>query len=326
MLLFCGGLCGPLLGAASAAAEPETASVPAPSRGPSTVAALPPNEPPGVPTPGPQVLAGRPALEGVPLAWNRAQFSTADYLVTGAAGALTLAAAIVHPLSTHPIKGGILFDDAVHDAVRSFSPHVRYDFRDASDVGLSLLATWPFFVDSLASAWWYRGSRDTAEEMALLDLETLAISGAIQGVANVVVSRERPYGPECGTPQLPSNALDCSVSPEFRSFFSGHAAFSFTSAALICGDHAQAELLGDPWDAISCAGGYVAATATASFRVLADVHYTSDVLVGAMVGTLVGYGVPFLHRRHLDIGTVRSGSMTLTLVPSAGGASVVGSF
>jgi membrane-associated phospholipid phosphatase len=289
--------------------------------------ALPPNEPPSVPNPGPAVIAGTPGSpDRLPLSWDWAPFSAADYAVAGAAGAITLAAAIIHPLPTHYLQGGIVFDDAVRNAVRPASIHTRYDFRDASDVGLSFAAVWPFFGDALATAWWFRGSRDTAEEMALLDLETLAISGAIQGVTNVLVSRQRPYGPSCGTPSLPSAALDCSDTPEYRSFFSGHAAFSFTAAALVCINHTKSELLGAPWDALSCGAGYVVAATTASFRVLADEHYASDVLVGALLGTLVGYGVPLLHYRQHSFGSHRTGGMTLQLVPSAGGAGLVGSF
>lgn len=292
-----------------------------------TVTPLPPGEPPSVPTPGPAVIAGTPGSpDRLPLSWDWAPFSTADYVVAGTAAAITLGAAIIHPLPTHYLQGGILFDDAVRNAVRPSSIQTRYAFRDASDVGLSIAATWPFFVDALATAWWYRGSRDTAQEMALLDLETLAISGAVQGVTNVLVSRQRPYGQYCGTPALPGAALDCTITPEYRSFFSGHSAFAFTSAALICLNHTKSELLGSPWDALSCGTGYVVAAATASFRVLADVHYTSDILVGALMGTIVGYGVPLLHYRHRTFGRVTAGGMTLQLVPSVGGAGVVGSF
>ncbi len=310
-----------------AAASPTLSWPASPGRPPRGAPALPPNEPPSVPNPGPAVIAGTPgSADRLPLSWDWAPFSTADYVIAGAAGAITLAAAIVHPLPTHHLQGGILFDDAVRNAMRPSSIQTRYAFRDASDVGLSFAAVWPFFGDALATAWWYRGSRDTAEQMALLDLQTLAIAGAVQGVTNVLVSRQRPYGQYCGTPALPSAALDCGATPEYRSFFSGHAAFSFTAAALVCINHPKSELLGSPWDALSCGAGYVVAATTASFRVLADEHYASDVIVGALVGTLVGYGVPLLHYRAHSFGRLRAGGMTLQLVPSPGGAAIVGSF
>ena len=321
--------CAVVLGVTCATATVRAAppSSPAPPASATVAPPLPPGEPPSVPNPGPAVIAGTPGSpDRLPLSWDWAPFSTADYVVAGTAGAITLAAAIIHPLPTHHLQGGILFDDAVRNAVVPSNIQTRYAFRDASDVGLSLSATWPFFIDALATAWWYRGSRDTAEEMALLDLETLAIAGAAQGVTNVLVSRQRPYGSECGTTALPGNALDCGITPEYRSFFSGHATFTFTSAALVCINHTKSELLGSPWDELSCGTGYVLAATTSSFRVLADMHYPSDVIVGALVGTLIGYGVPLLHRRHKSFGRVTTGGMTLQLVPSAGGVGVVGIF
>ena len=181
-------------------------------------------------------------------------------------------------------------------------------------------------ADALTAAWWYRGSREAAQEMALIDLEALAVTGAIQGTANVLVSRERPYGQDCGSEALPSDAVDCSHSAHYRSFFSGHSSFSFTSAALICVHHFENELLGPPWDTLSCAGGYAVAATTATFRVVSDVHYATDVLTGALVGTLVGYGVPLLHYSRRNAGAARENTMQLHLVPAPGGLAVFGIF
>jgi membrane-associated phospholipid phosphatase len=267
-----------------------------------------------------------------PLIWKWRSFSLADWLVTTAAAGTTLTAAIVKPSAQHKLSGGILFDDSVRNTLRADSLANRYIFRDASDVGLSLSVTWPFVTDALITAWWYRGSRETAQEMSLIDLQALSISGALQGVTNVLVSRERPFGRDCGGDQLPGDAIDCTGSVHYRSFFSGHSAFSFTGAALICVHHFENDLMGAPWDAISCAGGYAVAATTASFRVVADVHYASDVLLGATIGTLVGYGVPLLHYRlGSGSGATRQGkapapALQMTLVPSPNGIGVAGIF
>jgi membrane-associated phospholipid phosphatase len=310
------------LGSSASADEPPAA---APAK---DASGLVPGQSGGVPTPSPVVIGGKPVpidRVAIPLAWTGSTFSTADWIISSTAGALTLGAAIVHPLPGHAIQGGILFDNAVRNAVRVSSIQTRYGFRDASNVELSISATWPFFVDALSTAWWYRGSRHAAQEMALLDLETLAIAGAAQGVTNVLVSRQRPYAQYCGS-SLPSNDSDCSATVENRSFFSGHATFTFTSAALICINHTKYDLLGSPWDALSCAGGYAVAASTASLRVLGDVHWTSDVITGALVGSLIGYGVPLLHYRFRDVGAATVGGVKLQVYPSAGGAGVVGTF
>jgi membrane-associated phospholipid phosphatase len=266
-----------------------------------------------------------------PLVWKWPTFSAMNFVITAAGAGVTLGAAIVQPSAKHKLSGGILFDDDVRDALRAKTLANRYIFRDASDVGLSLTVTWPFAADALTAAWWYRGSRETAQEMALIDLETLAVVGAVQGTTNVLVSRERPFGPGCGEGELPSDAIDCKNSFHYRSFFSGHSAFSFTGAALICVHHMENELLGAPWDALSCAGGYAVAATTATFRVVADVHYASDILLGAAVGTLVGYSVPLLHYRKVVGSSGRAGvtpptQLQLNLVPSPGGIGLMGTF
>lgn len=288
----------------------------------------PPNTPPPVPSPSPVVLGGEPTQPGTtvePLTWKRARFQKWEYYLTIGAGLATVGSAIASPLPKHR-SGPILFDEAARKTFRQTSLQKRYTFRDASDVTLSLLATWPFFVDALVTAWWYRGSRDTAEQMALVDLETIAISGAIQGVTNVFVSRERPYGDSCRDGALPTEAFDCAGSRHWRSFFSGHAAFSFTSAALICFHHMEQKLLGGPWDALSCGGAYGVAAATATFRMVGDMHYASDVIIGALVGSAVGYGVPLLHSKHPEVGEVKGEGFRMRIVPNGLGAGVAGLF
>jgi len=277
-------------------------------------------------TPPPAVVlfdspSGLPTIE-----WRWRRFSALDYGVGLAGGAITLAMAIVPPVPTHAIEGPVLFDTSVRNALRAPGLQVRYTYRDFSDVGVSLAVTWPFFADALTTAWWYRGSRDTAEQMALIDLEALGVIGAVQGMTNVLVSRERPYGSDCGNGELPEHADDCVGATRYRSFFSGHSAFSFTGAALICVHHLKHELIGSPWDAVSCAGGYAVATTTALFRVVADMHYATDVLTGALAGTLVGYGVPLLHYAFPTSGALARHGVHLTLAPSPGGASLLGVF
>jgi membrane-associated phospholipid phosphatase len=265
-----------------------------------------------------------------PLIWKWPKFSTVDFGITVAGAAITLTASIVHPRPNHSLTGPIGFDDDVRRALRADKLADRYMFRDASDVGLSLSVSWPFVGDALTTAWWYRGSRETAQEMALINLQTLAIVGAIQGATNVIVSRERPFGTDCGKGELPGDAIDCQNSFHYRSFFSGHSAFSFTGASLICVHHLENELLGPPWDALSCVGSYAVAATTASFRVVADVHYASDVLLGATLGTLLGVSVPLLHYRKIGGASRAIGAgmqeLQLSLVPAPGGIGVVGTF
>jgi membrane-associated phospholipid phosphatase len=255
--------------------------------------------------------------------WPR--FSAADWLITGAGAAIALGAAILPPQKKHAM-GGVLFDDDARNALRMPTSEGRYVARDASDVILSLEATWPFFVDALITTWWYRGSPDAAAQMALVNGEALAIVTAIQGATNTFVSRERPYGRICGTPEQPSSTIDCEGNVRYRSFFSGHSAFTFMSAGLICVHHQKLGLFQGAGDDLACVAAYAGAAATATLRVMGDMHYVSDVAVGAGVGTLVGLAVPLLHYRRVNLAPKDSTAVDWRIMPVGAGVGVGGTF
>jgi membrane-associated phospholipid phosphatase len=250
-------------------------------------------------------------------------FGTADYVITGAAVGVIVSGAVITPSSSH-WRGGILFDDDVRDALRIDSLRGRYFVRDMSDVGVSLASTWPFLVDALVTAWWYRGRADLARDMALVSAEAFAIAAAVQGGANIVGSRERPFGRLCGT-EIPEKSVDCEPDVRYRSFFSGHATLAFTSAGLLCANHLGLGLLGKPWDVATCVGGFAVATATGVFRVMSDMHYATDVGLGALVGTAAGLAVPLFHFRRPPT-EATAGKLDVRIGPVGRGIGLVGTF
>lgn len=250
-------------------------------------------------------------------------FGTADYVITGAAVGVIVSGAVITPASRQ-WRGGILFDEDVRDALRIGSMRGRYFVRDMSDVGVSLASTWPFLVDALVTAWWYRGRADLARDMALVSAEAFAIAAAVQGAANIVGSRERPFGRLCGT-EIPEKSVDCEPDVRYRSFFSGHATLAFTSAGLLCANHLGLGLLGKTGDVLTCAGGFTVATATSVFRVMSDVHYTTDVAIGALVGTAAGLAVPLLHFRR-PASEPEAGKVDVRVGPVGRGIGLVGTF
>jgi membrane-associated phospholipid phosphatase len=95
------------------------------------------------------------------------------------------------------------------------------------------------------------------------------------------------------------------------SFFSGHAALTFslvTSAGVLA--H-QRQWRTEPylWGI-----GLPLAAATSYLRMAGDMHYLSDVVVGALVGAGVGLTVPRFFPNELAV------------VPTSNGATVAGSF
>jgi membrane-associated phospholipid phosphatase len=247
-----------------------------------------------------------------------------EMIVTAAAGAIALVTNVVSPLKTR-WKGGIALDDNVR-SLRASSLDAQLEVRTGTDVGLALMTTYPLLVDSVLVAYWYRGSDDVALQMALIDVEAFAIVGAIEGTSNFLSGRERPYGANCGN-GIPNNTNDCQSSARYRSFFSGHTAVSFTAASLICAHHEALQLFESAADHVACATGLVAAATIGTLRIVGDAHYFSDVLVGAVVGTSIGLGVPLLHHyKRAEPGQEQRSDFRVTLVPGLGGATLLGTF
>jgi len=264
---------------------------------------------------------------GTPLRWDPSfdRMDTPEFILTGAAAGVALATNIVSPLKTG-WDGPILIDDQMRK-LRLPTLDSRLEVRSGTDVGLAVMTTYPIVVDSLIVAYWYRGSSDVALQMALIDAEAFAITGAIEGASNFFSGRARPYSSDCGG-AVPANTTDCSTDARYRSFFSGHTAVSFTAAGLICAHHEALHLFESAADDYTCIAGFVAAGAIGTLRMVGDAHYFSDVLVGAVVGTAVGLGIPLLHhyKRAAPDDATSSSDFRLNLVPGFTGAQLVGTF
>jgi membrane-associated phospholipid phosphatase len=237
---------------------------------------------------------------GEPVTWNPAwpTFRTGEWLATGLGAAALLGSRIWAGREVH-WRGGILFDEDARDTLRVGSTNGRRWARDASDIGLVINESWPYF-DAFVVTAWYRQSPEVAWQQGLLTAEVLAVTAGMQAIVSSLVSRERPYGRRCGEPGLPEDSRDCDSRDRYFSFYSGHSAQSFAGAAVNCMHHAYVPLYGggaaDDW---ACAGAFAVAAATALMRVGTDVHYTTDVATGALVGTATGILLPWLlHYRH----------------------------
>lgn len=242
-----------------------------------------------------------------------------DYVIAGSAGAIAIATAIAPPVKTGWTSPNA-FDEAVRNGLHLRSYQAQLDARDVSDVGLAFITSFPILIDSLIVSYWYRGSGDVALQMAVMDSEALALAAAVQGTVSFLAGRERPYGRDCGG-DLPSATVDCTSSSRHRSFFSGHSALAFTSAALVCSHHQMLHLFESAADPITCGAAFLLAGSVAALRVIGDVHYATDVLVGAAVGTAIGFAVPILHR-----GRKATTAPVVHFVPGPGGVAVGGVF
>jgi membrane-associated phospholipid phosphatase len=219
------------------------------------------------------------------------------------------------------------FDGSARSALRIQNDEFRRIAQDASDLLLSISIN-QAAVDALLVAWWWRGSGDVAWELAMMDIEAFTFDAALNGLVAGFTSRERPYRDKCAAPD--ERDSNCTGNRRYRSFFSGHTSTSFTAAGLICSQHAHIPLYGGGTaDTLACAASFTVATAVGALRVVSDQHFVTDVLTGAAIGTLTGFGLPwFLHFRgtRREVGRAPSTGVSMRLVPAPLGGHVVGTF
>jgi hypothetical protein len=259
--------------------------------------------------------------------WRR--FALGNYILTGASLAIAGASALI-PDAPDRWRGKNQFDESVRDSIGIVDYEGGQWARDVSDVLLAISIMNPLLVDSLVITYWYRRSEDVAAQMALISTEAIGVASAFQGVSSGFSSRERPYGRNCGG-SLNPKLDDCESSKRYRSFFSGHTALSFAGASVSCSHHLRHRVFGNTTaDVLACVAALTGAGVTGAMRVVGDQHYTTDALMGAAVGTLSGFGVPWLLHygplARIETGPRAASSVRVTLVPMANGLGVAGKF
>lgn len=122
-------------------------------------------------------------------------------------------------------------------------------------------------------------SRDTG----ISALESFIFSGIICQTLKVLTGRSRPYRGE-GSGKFYGPTFDNAK----LSLPSGHATVAFSLASVIASEYDS--LLVD-------ISAYTIASLTAASRVYHDKHWTSDVALGAVIGTLVGRAVVYQNKK-----------------------------
>lgn len=250
-------------------------------------------------------------------------FSWAEGAATVAAGALTGALWLREPPRQARWSGGVLFDDAVRGKLRLQSANARSRARSLGDLPYYAAPAIPLIIDPLLVAWLGRGDGKAALNLELVGLEAFAYAGLSSFISTRLSLRQRPDSSLCW--QEHPDGIGCEP-VDTESFWSGHTTIVSASAGLVCANHRYLDLWGHPAaDTGACAIAVAGAVGTAVSRILADRHYTTDVIVGMGVGLGFGYAVPVL--LHYSRGRH---AVQVTLQPSAWGVgnelSLVGTF
>lgn len=145
------------------------------------------------------------------------------------------------------------------------------------------------------------GHGEAFQSDAVVFAETLLVNGALVQIAKYTVQRPLPrtYAGDASLIHSPGG---------YRSFYSGHTSTVF--AALTSTAMTVRLRYGERWWPWGIAVGV--GSSVALERVAGGRHFPSDVMVGAVAGSLVGIAVPALHAKESPV----------TLVPSAHGLAV----
>lgn len=179
------------------------------------------------------------------------------------------------------------FDESIRDALRLNSRSARDATNLAGDVIMGVMIAAPV-LDAFATLGIRDGEWDALWQTEMVNLEAFTFTSLISSLTQNLLARERPFVRNC-------EGGACADRLENRGFPSGHVAFAFTGAGLICNHHKYQSLYRDPAaDRAACATGIGLAVADGILRIVSDSHYATDVLAGSALGLFSGFVLPRL--------------------------------
>lgn len=199
------------------------------------------------------------------------------------------------------------FDGGVRNALRWDSPKSAGTISDVLAFGVApvLSAGGNLLVAGLNNRIGEGGAN------TLIIAETVAAASVLNQITKYIVGRERPF--VYALPEAKKATTD-KPSDNNVSFYSGHTTFTF---ALAVSGGTVAWLRGYKNAAWVWSGGLLVAAAAGYLRIAADKHYMSDVLVGALTGSLVGFSIPyFFHRNSMPAGSPGKAPSSLSISPN----------
>lgn len=127
--------------------------------------------------------------------------------------------------------------------------------------------------------------------IGIMYVETMLVAYGLKELGKLCIHRFRPY---LYFDSYPQHAVDDGDAAD--SFPSGHATMAFAGAAFASSVYA-AYYPDSSWKVPVTVASYTLASVAAILRVASGNHFMTDVLAGALIGTAVGIGIPWLHKR-----------------------------
>jgi membrane-associated phospholipid phosphatase len=231
---------------------------------------------------------------GWPERWRRVG-PAESAAIAGLAGASIVLQLFLQAPDQPRWDGPILFDDGARNALRASSESGRSRAASFSNAAYAI-AAYPLVVDAGLVTWLGRGKADAALQLALIDIEAATITTIVTTTMQRTIGRARPFVRECASNPNADPGCTGSANSRNTSFVSGHASAAFAGASTLCVQHSRLSLYGGA-DALVCPTALGIAAGASLLRVVADRHWTSDIIAGAIVGSAVGAVVSAVHLR-----------------------------
>lgn len=215
-----------------------------------------------------------------------------DYVLTGSAlVGLVSFELFMEPPEQSKWSGGPFLDVTARAWLRIEGATGRKLASAASDVLFIATTGLAVGVDPLLVALFIHDDPKLAWQLFVINTEAVSVALLLSRPLQKFSARERPLADECA--RDPSYHVRCPVRAD--SFYSAQTAGAFAAASATCMAHARIPLYGGGWgDDAACAGSLLAAAAVGALQVASDLHWFTDVLLGAGVGMASGYLLPWL--------------------------------
>jgi membrane-associated phospholipid phosphatase len=186
--------------------------------------------------------------------------------------------------------------DDVNPFDRSATRHYSDNADRVSNYFLYTCLAIPVTI-TLADNW---GEWKDAAVIGAMYGEAFLVTQGITGCVKNAVRRKRPY---LYNDSVSMREKRNEGSNAKQSFFSGHSSTAFCSAAFITKVYSDMHPDG-AGKYIVATGSFAIATSVGFLRYRAGRHYPSDIIVGAAVGSAIGYFIPMMHRKENPIAII----------------------
>ncbi|MBP7479683.1 MAG: phosphatase PAP2 family protein [Spirochaetaceae bacterium] len=175
------------------------------------------------------------------------------------------------------------------DTINTFDRWSAFPYSKAADVTSDIFQYASFLLPAVL----FTTGMDQWITIGVMYAEASLLSFGLKNMGKSMINRYRPYNYFPGAPEQEDNDF-------VKSHPSGHTTMAFTGAAFASYTFSQ-YFPDSPWKIPVIAGSYVFAGTTAALRIKSGSHFFSDVLSGAVIGTLSGFLIPYIHKAEKTI-------------------------